>query len=189
MNRVIFVVGLGVGFVLGARAGRKRYEQIKETTVRVASSEPVRKSVETAQQVLDDATPVLAERAREFAGQAGETSKRLAARLSEGAASVGGSVAGTATNLVDRVTSGADDLSARVTHTTEELRTRSEELRRMSEERIDRVGKRIEEEVERSRDAQVENLVRAGDLREQALAEIVTDDDNMVEPAPGGERS
>jgi hypothetical protein len=36
--RMTFLTGLAVGFVLGARAGRERYEQIKRATRRVADS-------------------------------------------------------------------------------------------------------------------------------------------------------
>ncbi|MER5998749.1 YtxH domain-containing protein [Nonomuraea sp. NPDC051941] len=36
--RVTFAVGLAIGYVLGSRAGRERYEQIKRTAQRVADS-------------------------------------------------------------------------------------------------------------------------------------------------------
>jgi hypothetical protein len=36
--RIVFLAGLAVGFVLGARAGRERYEQIKRLARRVADS-------------------------------------------------------------------------------------------------------------------------------------------------------
>jgi hypothetical protein len=36
--RFTFLTGLAVGFVLGARAGRERYEQLKRATRRVADS-------------------------------------------------------------------------------------------------------------------------------------------------------
>jgi hypothetical protein len=36
--RLTFLTGVAVGFVLGARAGRERYEQIKRATRRVADS-------------------------------------------------------------------------------------------------------------------------------------------------------
>ena len=36
--RIAFLVGLAVGFILGARAGRERYEQIKQLSRRVADS-------------------------------------------------------------------------------------------------------------------------------------------------------
>lgn len=36
--RIVFLVGLAVGFILGARAGQERYEQIKSLARRVADS-------------------------------------------------------------------------------------------------------------------------------------------------------
>lgn len=42
--RITFLVGLAIGYVLGARAGRRRYEQIAETTRRVVESEAARKA-------------------------------------------------------------------------------------------------------------------------------------------------
>ena len=36
--RISFITGLAVGFVLGARAGRERYEQLKRATRRVTDS-------------------------------------------------------------------------------------------------------------------------------------------------------
>lgn len=40
-GKVLFVVGLGVGYLLGTRAGRRRYEQIKATALNIWESEPV----------------------------------------------------------------------------------------------------------------------------------------------------
>lgn len=42
------VIGLGVGFVLGARAGRERYEQIKAAAQKVWNLEPVQVEVARA---------------------------------------------------------------------------------------------------------------------------------------------
>jgi hypothetical protein len=42
--RVVFAVGLAVGYVLGARAGRERYEQIKRVTQRVADNPKVQEA-------------------------------------------------------------------------------------------------------------------------------------------------
>ncbi|GAT80407.1 hypothetical protein STXM2123_1108 [Streptomyces sp. F-3] len=48
--RLAFFAGLAVGFVLGARAGRERYEQIKESARRVAQNPAVRNTAESAAQ-------------------------------------------------------------------------------------------------------------------------------------------
>ena len=41
MAKISFLVGVGVGYVLGARAGKQRYEQIKRLSHQLWTSEPV----------------------------------------------------------------------------------------------------------------------------------------------------
>ena len=47
-GKIGLVVGLGVGYVLGTRAGRERYEQIKKQWLKVWDQEPVQRQVEKA---------------------------------------------------------------------------------------------------------------------------------------------
>jgi hypothetical protein len=54
-----FVVGLALGYVLGTRAGRERYEQLKKSARQVAQNPAVRNTAESA-----------AQQGREFAGKA-----------------------------------------------------------------------------------------------------------------------
>jgi hypothetical protein len=42
--RFVFIVGLAVGFVLGARAGRERYEQIRKLARKAADSPAVQQA-------------------------------------------------------------------------------------------------------------------------------------------------
>jgi len=42
--RFVFVAGLGVGFILGARAGRERYEQIRTMARKVADNPAVQQA-------------------------------------------------------------------------------------------------------------------------------------------------
>ena len=42
--RFVFFVGLGIGFVLGARAGRERYEQLRRAARKVADSPAVQQA-------------------------------------------------------------------------------------------------------------------------------------------------
>ena len=44
-GRIFFVAGAAIGYVLGARAGRRRYEQIKATADRLWNDRNVQKSV------------------------------------------------------------------------------------------------------------------------------------------------
>ncbi|MFI6033133.1 YtxH domain-containing protein [Streptomyces sp. NPDC051315] len=57
--RLTFVVGLALGYVLGTRAGRERYEQLKKSARQVAQNPAVRNTAETA-----------AQQGRQFAGRA-----------------------------------------------------------------------------------------------------------------------
>lgn len=49
-GRVGLVIGLTAGYILGARAGRERYEQIREQAAKVWSLPVVQKQVERAKE-------------------------------------------------------------------------------------------------------------------------------------------
>ncbi|MEU0833030.1 YtxH domain-containing protein [Streptomyces sp. NPDC005969] len=57
--RLTFIAGLALGYVLGTRAGRERYEQMKKSARQFAQNPAVRNSAESAAQT-----------GREFAGKA-----------------------------------------------------------------------------------------------------------------------
>ena len=46
-GKILFVVGLGAGYVLGARAGRERYEQIRKAALNVWNQPQVQQGVGT----------------------------------------------------------------------------------------------------------------------------------------------
>ena len=48
--RLTFVCGVAVGYVLGTRAGRERYEQLRKGAQRVAQNPAVRNAAESAGQ-------------------------------------------------------------------------------------------------------------------------------------------
>ncbi|AZM53094.1 hypothetical protein DMA15_11230 [Streptomyces sp. WAC 01529] len=48
--RLTFVAGLALGYVLGTRAGRERYEKLKKSAREIAQNPAVRNTVESAGQ-------------------------------------------------------------------------------------------------------------------------------------------
>jgi hypothetical protein len=50
MRKLIFVAGVAVGYVLGAKAGRERYERLREAAERVRGNPAVRNAVDSAAQ-------------------------------------------------------------------------------------------------------------------------------------------
>ncbi|MGR8010674.1 YtxH domain-containing protein [Streptomyces hypolithicus] len=46
--RLTFIAGLALGFVIGTRAGRERYEQLKKSARRISQNPAVRNAAESA---------------------------------------------------------------------------------------------------------------------------------------------
>ncbi|QEO09094.1 hypothetical protein [Protaetiibacter larvae] len=60
-GKILFLTGLGVGYVLGTRAGRQRYEQIKSAASRFWKSPQVQRRVDDVQEFVKDKAPEVAE--------------------------------------------------------------------------------------------------------------------------------
>ncbi len=71
-----FVAGAAVGYVLGARAGRQRYEQIKRQAIRAYRSEPVQQRLDAAgHAVKTQALPFVADKIGDAVKAAGAAVK------------------------------------------------------------------------------------------------------------------
>ena len=80
--RVMFIAGFAVGFVVGARAGRERYEQIVTYTKNVAGHPAVQKVTQTVTVKTTEYAKTAASKAPDFAKTAGTQAKQMAtARL------------------------------------------------------------------------------------------------------------
>jgi len=60
-GKILFIAGLGVGYVLGTRAGRQRYEQIKAAASSLWNAPVVQRQVDTVQDFVKDKAPEVAE--------------------------------------------------------------------------------------------------------------------------------
>ncbi len=60
-GKILFLAGLGVGYVLGTRAGRERYEQIKTAAANLWNAPAVQKRVDDVQDFVKDHAPEVAE--------------------------------------------------------------------------------------------------------------------------------
>jgi hypothetical protein len=84
-GKLLFVAGAAVGYVLGARAGRKRYEQIKSAANKVWQSPGIQKQVNAAEDFV-------AAKVGDVPGAVFDTAKKLvsqaAARRKEASAPV-----------------------------------------------------------------------------------------------------
>jgi len=60
-GKILLVTGLAVGYVLGTRAGRERYEEIKTAANKLWNDPRVQKPVHQAQDFAKDKAPEVAE--------------------------------------------------------------------------------------------------------------------------------
>lgn len=73
MAKLSFLAGLAAGYVLGARAGTQRYEQIRRTSSKLWHSGPVQKQVGLAKEAArTKAAPVVADMVADAARATGE---------------------------------------------------------------------------------------------------------------------
>ena len=86
MNKLTLLTGAAIGYVLGARAGRDRYEQIKASAGRAWRSDAV-------QQQVGKATDQVKQKGPEVAAAAGQAAVRGAADAAKSALAAGFSAA------------------------------------------------------------------------------------------------
>ncbi len=87
-GKILFVVGLGVGYVLGTRAGREKYDRMKAAVNRFWNDPRVQERVDDVQDFVKDKAPDVAEFIADGAkkvvaqvsGSKTETSSKPAAR-------------------------------------------------------------------------------------------------------------
>ena len=79
--RAMFFAGLAVGFVIGARAGRERYEQMKKAATQVAQSPPVQKATQAAGEKATQLTKVAKDQAASRVPKLTETAKNGASKM------------------------------------------------------------------------------------------------------------
>ncbi len=106
-GKILFVVGLGVGYVLGTRAGRERYEQLRKAAENVWNQPAVQDGVQTAKDF-----------AMARAGDVGETvldgAKKLVRQVTgnEGSSSSGSSSTTSGSKSTSSASSGASKSSS-----------------------------------------------------------------------------
>jgi hypothetical protein len=78
MKKLIALTSFGAGYVLGARAGRERYEQIRRLTMRVKNDPRVQEAAHGAADMARDQAPVMGHKLADAAGTAAGKAKQAA---------------------------------------------------------------------------------------------------------------
>ena len=87
MGKAMFLTGAAVGYVLGARAGRERYEQICRISDSVRGNPKIQQATETVSQrgseVVHKVADTAAGKAQSMAGAASEKAQTVAGAVAE----------------------------------------------------------------------------------------------------------
>jgi hypothetical protein len=79
--RATFLAGLAIGFVVGARAGRERYEQMKKAGRKIVESPPVQKATRAAGEKATEVSKAAGRKASERMPKITETAKTSASKV------------------------------------------------------------------------------------------------------------
>jgi len=191
------LLGLGVGYVLGTKAGREKYDALKTRVDSVWESPRVAKARRDVESYARQQAPIIRDRAeavakaapgviadtakdvatnttnfaKDVAGKTAEVAKDVAGKTADVAKDVADKTATTARSVADKTTATAKDVAGKTAATAKDVR--------------DQVGKtasdlrgRGEEAVERATNA-------AGRARDEALDDTADDDDDDDAPLSG----
>ncbi|MEO8260937.1 MAG: hypothetical protein ABI566_00095 [Pseudolysinimonas sp.] len=60
-GKILFVAGLGLGYVLGTRAGREKYDELRSAALKVWNDPRVQKQVDAVEDFVKDKAPEVAD--------------------------------------------------------------------------------------------------------------------------------
>lgn len=91
-GKLTLLIGFGAGYVLGARSGRERYDQIAAKAQQLWNDPRVQEKAGQAQQVVQEKAGQAGQAVKEKVGSSSDRSDSYAGAMSSG--SVGGSATG-----------------------------------------------------------------------------------------------
>jgi hypothetical protein len=125
-GKVLFVAGLAVGYVLGTRAGRQRYEQIKGAWLKVWNTPALQKQVHKGQdyaaQKIGEAPAALADGASKLFSTIAASRREAAERAKEAASTASAQAQQAAHTVADTVTDAAGDAKDAVQDTVSDAK-------------------------------------------------------------------
>ncbi len=182
--KLLFIVGLGVGYVLGARAGRPRYEQIKAKATDAWEDPRVQKVVTETQDFVKENAPIVQEKVIEGTKAAVAGAQDAAERASDIAKDLSGKIADTSKAVSDKVGDSGKDISGKVVKSAKSASKSAKETSRKvaksakkASTTVAKTAKDVRDKIIVRGEEAVDGVVIAvGTARDDAL-EIEPDDD------------
>jgi hypothetical protein len=183
--KILFIVGLGLGYVLGARAGRPRYEQIKSKATEAWEDPRVQKVVTDTQEFVKENAPRVQEKVVTGTKAAVASAQDTAARASAVAKDVSGKLVETTKDVSDKIVDTTKDVSATVAKSSKraskKARETSKKVSQAAHEASDTVSKTVktvrDRIIDRGEDVVDGAIIAVGRARGEALAVDADDEE------------
>jgi len=193
---IILAFGVAVGYVLGAREGRERYDLMKAKATQLWEDPRVAKARRDVEAYARTQAPIIRERAeaaakaapgvaKDVAGKVADTAKDVASNVADTAKDVASNVADTAKDVASNVADTAKDVADRVVDTTRDVAGKTastakdvaDKTSATAKDVRDQAGKVAADIRERGETAGATAVVTAGEARDAAL-DVLDDADD-----------
>lgn len=171
---LIIAFGIAVGYVLGARDGRERYDAMKAKATELWGNPRVVKARKNVESYAREQAPIIKERAEAAVKAAPGVAKDVAERVGETAKDVAEKTAATAKDVADKATAAAKDVSAKASATAKDV---AEKVGDVASDARDQAGKVAADLRERGEAAVDSAVTSVGTARERAL-DVLDDEDD-----------
>lgn len=183
-TKLLLLVGLAIGYVLGARAGRERYEQIRSRAEKFWTSPQVTHARHDVEAYAQRQAPVVRARvevaAKDVAGKTAHLAKDVATTVATTAKDVADKTAATAKDVADKTAATAKDVADRVTDTAGDVKDR---VTTTATDVKDRVTTTATDLKERGEGARERAVFKASEARDNALADLDDEDEDYEDDA------
>ena len=187
---LMLALGVAVGYVLGTRAGREKYDALKAQVLGVWQDPRVAKARKDVEDYARAQAPVIRERAEAAAkaapGVIADTAKDVAGTVTTTAKDVAESVSSTAKDVAGSVSSTAKDVAGKVSTTAKDVASRVGDTAQDVREQATKVAADLRERGEALVDSAV---TTAGEARDRVLDELDDADDAPDAPKPAVKRA
>lgn len=171
-------IGIAVGYVVGARAGRKQYDAMKATAARFWENPRVTKARREVVDYAKEQAPVIRERAEHLAkaapGVVADTARNVADTVGATAKNVADAVGSTAKNVAERVGDVATDVRERVGETASGVREHAIKVTAEAREHATKLAADLRDRGEHLVDDAVRTI---GETRDELLDDTADEDE------------
>jgi gas vesicle protein len=185
-RKLLFVIGLAVGYVIGARAGREKYDRLKATAEHYWQDPRVTKARNDLESYARTQAPIIRDNAKEAASKTAAVAKDVAGKTAATAKDVAGKTASTAKDVADKTAATAKDVAGKTAATAKDVADKTastakdvaDKVTEVTDDVRDQVVKTAADLKDRGEEAVERVALTVSEARDRALEDDLDDEDD-----------